>query len=100
MSRHAAGKPDSAAFFLPMALQAYAMLPELDADPRYHVGVLDLTAGQVTSALAQADSIARSDPTPLFAFMLRARASPLHATVSGSRTADTAIPPHDTADPP
>ncbi len=87
MSLHAAGKPDSAAFFLPMALQAYAMLPELDADARYHLGVLNLTAGQVAGALAQADSIARGDPTHLFAFMLRARAFELGGNVAGARQA-------------
>ncbi len=87
MSLHATGKPDSAAFFLPMALQAYAMLPELDADARYHLGVLNLTAGQRAAALAQADSIARGDPTHLFAFMLRARAFELQGNVAGARQA-------------
>jgi Flp pilus assembly protein TadD len=87
MSLHAAGKPDSAAFFLPMALQAYAMLPELDADARYHLGVLNLTAGQVAGALAQADSIGRVDPAHLFAFMLRARAFELRGNVAGARQA-------------
>ncbi|HXL34877.1 MAG TPA: zinc ribbon domain-containing protein, partial [Gemmatimonadales bacterium] len=43
MMLHTQGKADSAEFFLPMALQAYAMLPALDVDARYHIGVLDLT---------------------------------------------------------
>src|SRR5216110_3109028 len=43
MTLHSQGKSDSAGLFLPMALQAYAMLPALDVDARYHVGVLDLT---------------------------------------------------------
>src|SRR5439155_25877633 len=42
---HSQGKADSAGFFLPMALQAYAMLPALDVDARYHIGGLDLTGG-------------------------------------------------------
>jgi hypothetical protein len=74
MTLHAAGKRDSAEFFLPMALQAYAMLPALDIDARYHVGVLHLTAGDGAGALAQADSIDRLVSTHLFGFMLRARA--------------------------
>ena len=74
MSLHAAGKPDSAEFFLPMALQAYAMLPTLDVDARYHVGVLELTGGDAAAALAQADSIRQVAATHLFGFMLRARA--------------------------
>jgi hypothetical protein len=74
MALHAAGKPDSADFFLPMALQAYAMLPTLDVDARYHVGVLELTGGDPAAALAQADTIRQTAPTHLFGFMLRARA--------------------------
>src|SRR6266851_9970493 len=45
MTLHTEGKADSAEFFLPMALQAYAMLPALDVDARYHIGVLDLSGG-------------------------------------------------------
>jgi hypothetical protein len=73
MSLHAAGKTDSAEFFLPMALQSYAMLPTLDIDARYHVGVLHLAGGDAAGALAQADTIRRQAPTHLFGFMLRAR---------------------------
>src|SRR5713226_10139882 len=60
MTLHTEGKADSAEFFLPMALQAYAMLPALDVDARYHIGVLDLTGGNDAAALAQADSIRRA----------------------------------------
>ena len=52
MTLHSQGKSDSAGLFLPMALQAYAMLPALDVDARYHVGVLDLTGGDYAAALA------------------------------------------------
>jgi hypothetical protein len=74
MSLHAAGKIDSAEFFMPMALQAYQMLPTLDVDAHYHIGVLELAGGDAKAALAQADSIRRLVPTHLFGFMLRARA--------------------------
>jgi hypothetical protein len=74
MTLHAAGKTDSAEFFLPMALQAYAMLPERDADAHYHVGVLHLTGGDPAGALAEADSIRRLSATHLFSFVLRAQA--------------------------
>src|SRR5438876_20987 len=73
MMLHTQGKADSAAFFLPMALQAYTMLPALDVDARYHIGVLDLTGGNAAAALAQADAIRRTVPTHLFGYMLRAR---------------------------
>lgn len=87
MTLHSQGKADSAEFFLPMALQAYAMLPALDVDARYHIGVLDLTGGNSAAALAQVDSIRRAVPTHLFAFMLRARALELGNDTAGSRRA-------------
>ena len=68
------GKMDSVQFFLPMALGAYAQLPSLDADARYHVGHLQLLGGDVQGALAQADTIQRAVPTHLFLYVLRARA--------------------------
>ena len=74
MTLHAAGKADSAEFFLPMALQAYGMLPTLDVDAHYHMGVLYLTGGDGAGALAQADSIGRMAATHLFGFVLRAQA--------------------------
>src|SRR6266542_5326681 len=84
MTLHSQGKADSAEFFLPMALQAYAMLPALDVDARYHLGVLDLTGGNYAAALAQADSIRRAVPTHLFGFMLRARALELERDSAGA----------------
>ncbi len=87
MTLHSQGKSDSAGFFLPMALQAYAMLPALDVDARYHLGVLDLTGGDYAAALAQADSIRRAVPTHLFAFMLRARALELRRDPAGAHRA-------------
>ena len=87
MTLHTEGKADSAEFFLPMAIQAYAMLPALDVDARYHVGVLELTTGNATAALAQADTIRRAVPTHLFGFMLRARALDLERQSVGARRA-------------
>jgi zinc ribbon protein len=87
MTLHTQGKADSAEFFLPMALQAYAMLPALDVDARYHIGVLDLTGGNAPAALAQADAIRRAVPTHLFGFMLRARALDLQRSAAGARRA-------------
>jgi Flp pilus assembly protein TadD len=69
-----AGKQDSVQFFMPMALGAYAQLPALDADARYHVGLLELAGGNAGGALAQADTIQRSTPGHLFIYVLRAHA--------------------------
>ena len=85
MTLHAAGKTDSAEFFLPMALQAYAMLPERDADAHYHVGVLHLSGGDPAGALAEADSIRRLAPAHLFGFVLRAQALELKRDSNGAK---------------
>lgn len=69
-----AGKNDSVRFFLPMALSAYDMLPALDADARYHIGLLRLAGGEPAAALAQADTVQKTIPTHLFAYVLRAHA--------------------------
>ena len=98
MSLHSQGQADSADFFLPMALQAYAMLPALDVDARYHMGVLDLTAGNAAAALAQADTIRRVAPTHLFGFMLRARALELTHDTPGAVRAYRAFLQHDAAE--
>ena len=98
MSLHSQGKSDSAEFFLPMALQAYTMLPALDVDARYHVGVLDLTGGNAAAALAQADTIRRAVPTHLFGFMLRARALELTHDTPGALRAYRAFLQHEAAE--
>jgi Flp pilus assembly protein TadD len=77
-----AGKTDSVRFFLPMALGAYNLLSPLDADARYHIGLLQLAGGDEQAALAQADTIQRSIPTHLFIYVLRA-----HAYQQGGNTA-------------
>jgi len=69
-----AGKNDSVQFFMPMALASYSQLPALDADARYHIGLLQLAGGNVAAALAQADTIQRTTPTHLFIYVLRAHA--------------------------
>src|SRR5712691_7696227 len=98
MLLHTQGKADSAEFFLPMALQAYAMLPALDADARYHIGVLDLTGGNAAAAVAQADTIRRVAPTHLFGFMLRARALELTHDTPGAMRAYRAFLQHEAAE--
>src|SRR5438093_7734159 len=98
MILHSQGKADSAEFFLPMALQAYAMLPALDVDGRYHIGVLDLTGGNAAAALAQADAIRRTVPTHLFGYMLRARGLELERDTAGARRAYRDFLRHEAAE--
>jgi hypothetical protein len=98
MSLHAAGKPDSAEFFLPMAMQAYAMLTERTPDAHYHIGVLQLTSGNLPAALAEADTIQRQVPTHLFADMLRARVYSLRRDTKDYNLACRNYLKHETAE--
>lgn len=82
-----AGRTDSVAFFLPMALQAHAMLPALSTDARFHLGLLHLAGENPSGALAQADTILRDTPTHLFGFILRARALEQRNDGAGARRA-------------
>lgn len=95
MRLHEEGKADSVAFFLPMALQSYAMLPAPDADTRYHIGLLELAGDNVAGARAQADSIHQMAPTHLFAFMLRARVAELRNDAAALRQAQADFRRHE-----
>ncbi|MCH7874233.1 MAG: zinc ribbon domain-containing protein [Gemmatimonadetes bacterium] len=67
------GQLDTARFFTPMALAAYAMLGPLDEDARYHVGLIHLVNDEFDATLAQADSIAEVVLGHLLAAILRAQ---------------------------
>jgi hypothetical protein len=66
-----AGDSQTVAQFAPMALGAYALLDTVDADARYHAAMINLTIGDIPSALALADSIQAGAPQHLFADVLR-----------------------------
>jgi Double zinc ribbon len=71
------GKRDSVQFFAPMAISAYRMLPEQDADSRYDVGRIAEVAGVAPVAKAEADSILEKNPTHLLGLVLGMRAAKL-----------------------
>jgi hypothetical protein len=89
------GKADSVAFFAPMALQSYAMLPARDADARYHIALLELAADNPAGARAQADSITRVAPNHLFAFVIQARAAQARGDAAALRRAYEAFRRHE-----
>lgn len=93
-----AGKEDSVQFFLPMALSSYDQLPALDSDARYHVGLLHLAGGDAPGALAQADTIQKSVPTHLFAYVLRAHAFQQQGNRQGERRAYADFLSHEAAE--
>jgi hypothetical protein len=57
--------------FAPMALSAYHMLDQVDADARYHAALIELHTGDVNGASALADSILKAEPGHLFGYVVR-----------------------------
>lgn len=94
MSADERGLNDTARFFAPMALSAYGMLDELDADARYHVGLLSLVTDDHASALAQADTLARLVPGHLYAAILRAEVARARGDPAALRAAEQAFLDH------
>ena len=71
MSTMSSGDTAGALRFAPMAIQAYGMLDEHDADARYHAGTIYVQLADYPSAEALADTIQATAPTHLFASLLR-----------------------------
>lgn len=64
------GKKDSVAFFAPMAIAAYQMVPDPDADARFDMGRIAEVAGALPAAKIEADSILAQQPTHLLGLVL------------------------------
>ena len=71
MTAHEAGDTAQVSFFLSMSIDAYGLLGGLDADARYHVGLLHSITGNNAGIMAQADSLLAENPAHLMGFMLR-----------------------------
>lgn len=93
-----AGDTAQVRFFAPMAIQAHQMMGDLDADARYHLGLLYLANGDTDAARLQGDSILAGVPTHLYGFMLRAQASRAAGDTRAARTADQAFLQHFSAE--
>jgi hypothetical protein len=61
--------------FSPMALGAYDMLDQFDADARYHAAMIHLVNGGVEAARALADTIQKETPNHLFGYLIRGEAA-------------------------
>jgi hypothetical protein len=94
MTAYENGAKDTAQFFAPMALQAYGMVDALDADARYHVGLIDLVTDNYAGALAQADTIARTVPGHLYATVLQAEVARARGDSTALRRAQRAFLDH------
>jgi hypothetical protein len=67
------GDSVSARAFAPMALDAYALVEELDLDDRYHVALLHLVNGDPRAARREADTILEQVPTHLYGLFMAAQ---------------------------
>lgn len=75
MSEHENGNLEAAARFVRMGLQAYGGVPagEMDADARFHVGLLQLMTGDSAGSRASARAILEEDSEHLLGLILMAR---------------------------
>ena len=79
------GRVDTVRFFMPMALQAYEALGQLNLDQRYDLGRLAEVAGDAAIAAAQADTILREHPNHLLGLILASKAAGLRGDDAGAR---------------
>ena len=66
---------DTVLMFAPMALGAYSQLEAVDIDARFHAALIHLAVGEWREARALADTIAATQNTHLFAFVIRGNAA-------------------------
>jgi hypothetical protein len=69
------GNEGEVAQFMPMAIQAYGMVDNLDDDGLFHLGLLHLTAESYDQALATAGQILAQDPDHLLGLAIAAQAA-------------------------
>ena len=77
MRVRASGDTSRAAFFARMGRKAYARVPasEMDADARFHVGMLALVEGDSAGARSRAEEILSGDPDHLLGLILGFRSA-------------------------
>jgi hypothetical protein len=66
-----AGDSTEVSAFVPMALGAYAQLPGISTDDRFHAAMIHFMAGDFPGALALADTIQQAVPRHLFVPLIR-----------------------------
>jgi hypothetical protein len=78
------GKKDSVQFFAPMAISAYQMIPNPDADARFDMGRIAQVAGAFPAAKSEADSILAKQPTHLLGLVLAMQAARSSGDTAGA----------------
>jgi tetratricopeptide (TPR) repeat protein len=82
MTERESGDTTQAKFFVPMAVQAYQMVGNLDADGYYHLSLLHQLVGDYQAALENAEKILATTPDHLLGLSAAANA----ARASGDNT--------------
>lgn len=70
MTANEQGNMEEARRFVPMALQAYEMVPQLDADAHYHLGLIHAVAGDDDGVRRQIAALRRVSDDHLLAYSL------------------------------
>jgi hypothetical protein len=83
------GDAEQAKFFANMAVQAYAAVPpeEIDADARFHLGLLHLLQEEPDAAADEAETILAARPGHLLGLALAARAAAARGDEAAEREA-------------
>ena len=85
MMEKESGDTAQAKFFVPMAIQAYEMAGDLDADGYYHVSLLQTLGGNPRAALTAAEQILSTSPNHLLALSSAAQAARATGDNAGAR---------------
>jgi hypothetical protein len=80
------GDTAQAKFFVPMAVQAYEMAGNLDADGNYHLSLLHNLGGDHKAALASAERVLSTTPNHLLALSAAAQAARASGDNAAART--------------
>lgn len=87
------GDTNTVVTFTPMALGAYAQLPDSnrDVDAQYHAAMLQAQVGMFPEARALADTILKRAPNNLFGYYIRATVAEFAGDSAAARTARAAF---------
>jgi tetratricopeptide (TPR) repeat protein len=75
MTEREGGDTARAKFFLPMGIQAYEMVSDLDADGLYHLSLLQAFSGDYKAARSSAEQVLKTQPKHLLALSAAAQAA-------------------------
>lgn len=89
MRAGAEGDSATVSHLAPQAVAAYAALDTVDADARFHAGLIAIQTGNLAGARALADTIEAGNPGHLFAPILRGAVARLTGDAEGFRRALT-----------